>query len=478
MYLKSLGQSSRGAPIDTPVNYDFRSASSWEYPRADLFDATDCATPTRVSHSHLVAAVVHARSTMSKKNAWLKKATPVTPMTPASVVAATESDDKDLCKKEPSSNKRGVVDTEGDNGGRTLHGTGVLDDPPHAAAAAAAARARADSVSVMLQVQAQQLVQDPVVLYLVARTEATVKRELEARGPLLCVFSLSPDFEEFWNRLVQNPAVAPPVFTPQSPESTAAPGYDDTERPRDHAASSRARRSSSSRTVVITGCVLGWTATTWILGSSLGATSTRASNWGRNGCFQIPLHATWWLSPHDGEDHALVGFTTSAAFQHSFLQSTVVPVLSARALLKRDTPGERAGAPDLTRDSCVRVHLLRFEPFQLPDTIVKFLDRKQKRYTEGDGKGCEAPRKSKSKGARSRATTLTLGHRTHGGGGVTAGASASSLKNRIAFFFVDRVRLYTQAPPGDLLVLVLMSLIIVIVCSLSCTRRGRRFLFA
>lgn len=467
MYLKSLGQSSRGAPIDTPVNYDFRSASSWEYPRADLFDSTDCETPTRVSHSHLVAAVVHARSTMSKKNAWLKK---VTPVTPASVVAATESDDKELCKKEPSSNNRGVVDTEGDNGGRTLHGTGVLDDSPDAAA---------DSVSVMLQVQAQQLVQDPVVLYLVARTEATVKRELEARGPLLCVFSLSPDFEEFWNRLVQNPAVASPVFTPQPPESTA-PGYDDTERPRDHAASSRARRSSSSRPVVITGCVLGWTATTWILGISLGATSTRASNWGRNGCFQIPLHATWWLSPHDGEDHALVGFTTSAAFQHSFLQSTVVPVLSARALLKRDTPGERAGAPDSTRDSCVRVHLLRFEPFQLPDTIVKFLDRKQKRYTQGGDEGSEAARKSKSKskGARSRATTLTLGHRTHGGGGVAAGASASSLKNRIAFFFVDRVRLYTQAPPGDLLVLVLMSLIIVIVCSLSCTRRGRRFLFA
>lgn len=398
--------------------YDFRAANPWTHPRADVYRFGRA--------SGMVDAVVRARL-HGDKFARFKKG-----------VVGVE--DPDVTGSHAGgTNERAEDVTESGTEERTA------EPPCHEPL----------SVLALLSRQSERLLHSAVVCYFVARDEAALKREIACRGPLFCVLSLGGDFTVFWNKLINDTSPPSPVFVPAPREAREA----------------REARDDASTTSV-TACILGWTAAAeWIIGTSLGATTQGLGNWGHNGCFRVPFAASWWLSPCDDEDHAIVGFLPAPTFEGAF---------DHWSSGGRDHAGDGDG---------VRVRVA--SPLA-PAVFDKLRRRSNKRLARrarrelaacSPSRGAEDPTADDPTAAARPATRLTLGHgknkgtrsREFGGAGPR---HAEVLKERLRALLADRFQLYTHAEWRDVVVLVAMTLLIVFVLALSCSRRGRRFLFA
>jgi hypothetical protein len=384
--------------------YDFRAANPWRHPRADVYRFGRA--------SGMVDAVVRARL-HGDKFARFKKG-----------VVGVE--DPDVTGSHASHDPEDV--TESGKAERT-------DEPPcHEPL----------SVLALLSRQSERLLHSAVVCYFVVRDEAALKREIACRGPLFCVLSLGGDFTLFWNKLINDTSPPSPVFVPAAREA-----------------------GDDASTTSVTACILGWTAAAeWIIGTSLGATTQGLGDWGHNGCFRVPVAASWWLTPCDDDDHAIVGFLPAPTFEAAF---------DHWSSGGRDHNGDGDGV------------LVRVGSPLAPAVFDKLRRRSDKRLARRARR--ELAASSPSRGpddptAAARPTTrLTLGHgknkgtrsREFGGPGPK---HAAVLKERLRALLADRFQLYTHAEWRDVVVLVAMTMLIVSVLALSCSRRGRRFLFA
>ena len=298
------------------------------------------------------------------------------------------------------------------------------------------------SVLALLSRQSSRMLHSAVVCYFLARDETTLKREIMCRGPVLCVLSPRDDFTVFWNKLINDTSSSPspsPVFVPAAGDDTRDDG----------------------RATSVTACILGWTAAAeWIIGTSFGATSDGIADWGLNGCFRVPFVSSWWLSSSDDDDHAIVACLPLPTFEGAF---------------DRWSTGSRESDGD--GDVVIRV----WSPLP-PAVSAKLCRRSEKRCARrarGPGPG-PGPRVDT---APARPTTrLTLGHGKNKGMHVFGDGGdpkhAVVLKERLRALVADRFQVYTHAEWRDVVVLVTMTLLIVFVLALSCSRRGRRFLFA
>lgn len=415
--------------------YDFRTANPWTHPRADVYRFGRA--------SGMVDAVVRARL-HGDKFARFKKGVggvedPDVTVTGSHAGSHASQNPEDVAGR--GTNERAEDVTESGTEECTA------EPPCHEPL----------SVLALLSRQSERLLHSAVVCYFVARDEAALKREIACRGPLFCVLSLGGDFTVFWNKLINDTSPPSPVFVPALREAREA---------RDDAS-----------TTSVTACILGWTAAAeWIIGTSLGATMQGLGNWGHNGCFRVPFVASWWLSPCDHVDHAIVGCLPVPTFEGAF---------DHWSSGGRDHDGDGDAV------------LVRVASPLAPAVVAKLRRRSDKRLARrarrelaacspsrgADDPTADNPTADDPTAAARPATRLTLGHgknkgtrsRQFGGAGPR---HAEVLKERLRALLTDRFQLYTHAEWRDVVVLVAMTLLIVFVLALSCSRRGRRFLFA